>query len=477
MSKIKFGTDGWRAIIADEFTVNNVCRVAQGTAKWLKSNFEYPSVVIGNDCRFGGKLFSETAAKVLASEGIKVFIAENNFVSTPMVSLGTVIYKASAGIVITASHNPADYNGFKIKAQYGGPATPSMIDELEKLIPDSYEKELKELDNYRKDGLIHDCDLETLYVKHVEKHFDMEVIRNSKMNWAYDAMYGAGQNVMRRILPDITFLHCEYNPSFDGQAPEPIHRNLTELATLIELAENIDSALVTDGDADRIGMYNHEGKFIDSHHILLLLIHYLYKIKGLRGAVYSTFSCTSKIQKLCDFYNLENKVTKIGFKYICDLMVNANQPFLVGGEESGGIAITGTIPERDGIWIGLVIWEFMAKTNKSLNELIAEIYDIVGEFAVERYDLHIEPILKDKVIERCKLGSYNCFGNYTITQMEDIDGYKFHLSDGAWVMIRPSGTEPVLRVYAEAATSEDAFSILEAVKSCIINDDAMLCDQ
>ncbi|MCJ8209534.1 phosphoglucomutase/phosphomannomutase family protein [Mucilaginibacter sp. RS28] len=469
MIKIKFGTDGWRAIIADDFTVENVKRVAYATALWLKQNFENPSAVVGNDPRFAGPLFADVTTRVLASEGIKVYRAENTFVSTPMISLGTVRQNASAGIIITASHNPPAYNGYKIKASYGGPATPDDIEKVESQIPDTIELSLKSLDDYKKDGLVEMVDLEQMYITHVENSFDLEAIRNSGKEWAYDAMYGAGQNVMQRLFPEITMLHCDHNPGFEGQAPEPIQRNLQQFEDVIKMSEGeIACGLVTDGDADRIGLYDQNGNFVDSHHILLLLIHYMYKVKGQRGEVYSTFSCTSKIQKLCDHYGLNNTVTKIGFKYICDLIVNSGKPFMVGGEESGGIAVDGHIPERDGIWIGLIIWEFMAKTGRSLTDLIQEIYDIVGKFAVERYDLHVTEELKQQIIRNCKSGAYKAFGSYNITRSEDLDGFKFFFEDGSWVMIRPSGTEPVLRVYSEAPSSEDSFKILDATKAVLL---------
>jgi len=469
MIKIKFGTDGWRAIIADDFTVENVKRVAYATALWLKKEFKEPSAVVGCDPRFAGPLFADVTTAVLASQGVKVFRAENAFVSTPMISLGTVRHKTSAGIIITASHNPPAYNGYKIKASYGGPATPDDIAKVESTIPDTIDLQLKSVADYQKDGLVEFTNLEDMYVAHVENSFDLETIRTCGMNWAYDAMYGAGQNVMRRLFPDITFLHCDHNPGFDGQAPEPIQRNLQEFEDIIKLSDGeIASGLVTDGDADRIGLYDQDGKFVDSHHILLLLIHYMYKVKKQNGEVYSTFSCTSKIQKLCDAYGLNNTVTPIGFKYICDLIVNSGKPFLVGGEESGGIATAGHIPERDGVWIGLIIWEFMAKTGRSLSDLVQEIYDVVGSFAVERYDLHVTEELKQSIIAKSKSDSYPAFGDYQVVRKEDLDGFKFFFENGNWVMIRPSGTEPVLRVYAEAADSAASFKILDAAKATLL---------
>ncbi|MCB0733438.1 MAG: phosphoglucomutase/phosphomannomutase family protein [Flavobacteriales bacterium] len=463
--KIKFGTDGWRAIIAKEYTVENVRRVADATARWMIKANRSKTAIIGFDCRFGGSMFMKATAEAFAQHGIKSIVSES-FVSTPMVSLACNRLNAGMGIVITASHNPPDYNGFKIKDTYGGPATPQIVQEIEDMIPDQAPEIQQSYADLVKTGMVEFCEMEDMYYNHVQESFNMASLTDGSLNFAYDAMYGAGQDIMRRLMPEATFLHCEHNPGFDGQAPEPIHKNLTEFSQMIQLAEDIDSGLATDGDADRVGLYNREGKFVDSHHIILLLVSYLHKVKGLNGKVVKSFSCTSKIDKLCAHYGLECQTTKIGFKYICDIMVN--EDVLIGGEESGGIAIKGHVPERDGIWIGLVIWEYMAKSGKSLDELIDEVYAIVGRFAVERYDLHLDEAKKQHIVAQCKARGYNAFGEHQVEQVEDIDGYKFHLSDDRWVMIRPSGTEPVLRVYAEAASSEDAFAILDATKATIL---------
>ncbi len=466
MQQIKFGTDGWRAIIAQEYTVDNVKRVADATAKWLLQKGASQSVVIGNDCRFGGRLFSETVTRIMAYNGIKVFLAENDFVSTPMISLGAVKLNADQGIIITASHNPAGYNGYKLKGSYGGPTTPKEIEIVEALIQDKVDYPMLSVSEYQKQGLVEYVDLETMYCDHAEANFDLEAIRQSPMNFAYDAMYGAGQNVMKRLLPDVDRLHCEHNPGFNGQAPEPIHKNLQEFSDMIKISGDIACGLATDGDADRIGLYDSKGGFVDSHHIILLLINYLHLYKNLTGKVIFTFSCSQKIKKLCEHYGLEYDVKKIGFKYICEDMITMD--VLVGGEESGGIAIKGHIPERDGIWMGLALWEFMVKTGRSIEELIYEIYAIVGTFAVERLDLHLSEEKKQQIIKSCKEGKYTSFNSLIVEQVEDLDGFKYHLGNEEWVMLRPSGTEPVLRVYCEAATSKRSFEILKMVESYIM---------
>ncbi|HEY0976193.1 MAG TPA: phosphoglucomutase/phosphomannomutase family protein [Flavobacteriales bacterium] len=466
MSKIKFGTDGWRAIIAEEFTVDNVARVSVAVARWVKEHFpKDPAIVLGHDCRFAGSLFVDTAAKVFTSQGIRVHRAKG-FVSTPMVSLGTFELKASLGVIITASHNPPSYNGYKLKGHFGGPLIPEEVQQIEDIIPDQHGVDLARIDleAAAAKGLLKDVDLETMYVKHVEKSFDLAAIRNCGMKWGYDAMYGAGQNVVRRILPDATLLHCDYNPSFMGQAPEPIHKNLIEFSNLIKKG-GIDCGLATDGDADRIGLYNGKGEFIDSHHIILLLIHYLVKYKKFTGKVVVAFSATPKVKKMCEHYGLEYQVTKIGFKWISGIMVK--EDVLLGGEESGGIAIKGHIPERDGIWMGLTIWEFMAKSGKSLDDLIQEVYAIVGPFSYDRNDLHITEELKQQVLKNCEQDSFTAFGDLQVRRRETIDGYKYFFDDDQWLMIRASGTEPVLRTYAESSSLEKAHRILDACKKAI----------
>jgi len=457
-TSIKFGTDGWRAIIADTYTVANVKRVAAATALWMREK-GMSAAVVGYDCRFGGAMFSKATVQVLCHHGIKVLF-DKNFVSTPMVSLGVVKHKADMGVVITASHNPPSYNGFKLKSAYGGPTIPSDIEAVENKIPDAFEDDLDSLENYAAAGLLEYVGLEDMYIKHVEDSFDMDLIKKSGVVLAYDAMYGAGQNVVRRLFPDAHLLHCDYNPSFMGQAPEPIHRNLTELSELIKSDPKINLGLANDGDADRIGLYNGKGEFVDSHHILLLLLTYMHEYKKLDGKVIITFSVTNKMKQLAKLYNLDIDVTKIGFKYIAEIM--CNEDVLVGGEESGGLAVKGHIKERDGVWIGLVIMEFMAKTGKSLEELINDIYAKVGSFKFDRDDLHIEDSKKWAIIDRCKSGAITAIGGKPVTSYENIDGHKFFLSDTEWLMVRPSGTEPVLRVYAQAADDAAVRALLDA---------------
>jgi phosphomannomutase len=422
-------------------------------------------VVVGHDCRFGGQMFAEAVTQIFGAYDVKVNLAKG-FVSTPMVSLGVVKTKSHLGVVITASHNPPTYNGYKLKSIHGGPSIPSDIAEVEVLVPDVSTIEVPSMEKMMEDGILNYVDLEGMYLDHVEANFDMNAIRNSGQKIAYDAMYGAGMNAVQKLLPDAVFLHCDDNPGFNGQAPEPIHRNLLELSETIKNDSEITCGLANDGDADRIGMYDGDGNFVDSHHLLLLLLWYMHDFKGLKGKVIVTFSVTDKMKKLAKILGLEVVVTKIGFKYIAEIMINDD--VLVGGEESGGIAVKGHIPERDGIWMGLLIFEFMAKTGKTLKELIVELYEKVGSFDFDRDDLHIKEEQKVAVIEKCENDPYQSFGDYKVQSIETIDGYKFYLSDTEWVMIRPSGTEPVLRVYAQAPDASKVRSILDTVKTEIL---------
>ena len=460
--KIKFGTDGWRAIIAQEYTVDNVKRVAEGTALWLKEQGG-TRVVIGYDCRFAGELFTETTARVFAKHGITSLVAPG-FISTPMVSLGVVKTGADLGVVITASHNPPSYNGYKLKSKLGGPSVPADVTAVENLIPDAVPQDLPDYAGLEEQGLVEVHDFEQIYLDHVYQGFDVDLIRNSGIGIAYDAMYGAGQSAMQKLLPGATHLHCEVNPGFDGQAPEPIGRNLEELAQTIKNDPSLDLGIANDGDADRIGLFDGDGEFVDSHHILLLLLMYQYEYKGIKtGEVILTFSVTDKLKQLAEQYGLDYEVTKIGFKYIAEIM--AEREVIVGGEESGGLAVSGHIPERDGIWIGLMIAEYMAKTKKSLKELVADLYAKVGSFNCDRDDVHVDNDRKWEIVKQAKEAPFKTVGPYQVTNVAHVDGSKFYLDgDDKWFMVRPSGTEPVLRVYAQGADPAEVRKILDAAR-------------
>lgn len=463
MLKIKFGTDGWRAIIGQDFTVANVARVADATSKWLLKKSEKPTVVIGHDCRFGGELFTATTIAVLCNNGIKV-ITHKGFISTPMVSFAVLQHKADQGVVITASHNPPSYNGFKLKGPHGGPTAPDLIAEVEALIPDHEIEVSQDLSVYEQNGQLVYFDLETEYIAYLQEKFDIPALVNSRHQLGYDAMFGAGQNVMKRLFPKSVLLHCERNPLFNNVPPEPLHKNLLELSEVMAKTPELKFGFANDGDADRIAVYDEDGTYIDSHHIILLLIHYLHKYKNLSGKVAIAASTTLRVNVMCEKYNLPCEVTPIGFKYIS--MIMEKEDVLVGGEESGGISIKGHIPERDGIFDGLTLYAFVNETGKSIKELCEEIYAIVGKFFYHRDDLTLTEDLKQQAIRACEKGITH-FGKYEVKEVITIDGYKYILPNNCWTMVRASGTEPLLRIYAEGNTKDECLDIIEEVKKVL----------
>lgn len=464
MTPIHFGTDGWRAIIGRDFTEDNVMRVAHATATWMKQQ-GMQKVVIGHDFRFGGRMFAEAAARVCAAQGIRVYL-DQGVASTPMVSLGVKHCGADVGIIITASHNPPNYNGYKLKSKLGGPLLPADIAAVEACILDAPPTSIAAVSTYQEMEQIQSVDLERIYLEHVRNSFDLDAIRKAGIRCAYDAMYGAGQRVIQALFPNMYLLHCENNPGFGGTPPEPILRNLGELAQLLQQEDDLDLGIATDGDADRIGLFDHSGKFVDSHHILLLLIRYMVEHKKAKGKVAISFSVSDKVEQLAKHYGLPVTVTPIGFKHIAEVM--SKEDVVVGGEESGGLAVKGHIPERDGIWIGLMIMEYMAVTGKTLQELISEVYSITGPFAFDRADLHLTEQQKQQILQSCQENKYSKFGNYTITGVNDLDGYRYLLGPDRWVMLRASGTEPLLRVYAQAPDQQEVNRILDAVKRGIL---------
>lgn len=468
MNKIKFGNDGWWGIIAKDFTLQNVAKVAYAVARWMTNKFQSSSVVIGYDCRFGGEMFMEAIAKICASKGIQVYIPEN-FVSTPMVSLAVVKLKAHCGIVVTASHSPAMYNGIKLKGAHGGPMLEKDVRDIENLISSEYEFDLEMLNwNYLlEQGNIQYVNIESIYLKHIADHFDLEKLNNSGLNFAFDAMYGSTQQVFKKLMPGVKLFHCEQNPSFNGIPPEPIHRNLHEMAEFVWKKKNIDCGLAVDADGDRMALYDKKGNYISSHKILLALIHYLCKYEEQSGKVVASFSCTAKIEVLAAHYNLEVVRTKLGFNNIADIMLR--EDILVAGEETGGMTIGSYMPERDGIWIGLLFWNWLMEKGISLHELMEEVIKITGDFAFERVDLKLNKNIRTKVLEKCKLGEFKNFGKNVISKIEELDGYKFYFKDNEWLLIRPSTINPALRLYAEAADTVRVRELLLAVQNDLQN--------
>ncbi len=460
---IKFGTDGWRGVIADDYTFANLEKVALATARYFATlKKRRNGILIGYDARFMSREFAEVSAAVMANAGIAVKLADS-IVSTPMVSLLTLRENAAGGIVITASHNPARYNGFKIKGDFGGPAHPEMIARVEKELAKVMKlkklprakQTLQELLAKRK---ITPIAMKQRYLDDIAKKIDMDLIRRSGIRILYDVMYGAGQGVLDEVLPGVRQIHESYNPSFGGTNPEPLAQNLPDLMREVK-AEHCDIGIATDGDADRIGAVDEKGNFIDSHRIFSLLLKYLVEQKKMTGEVVKSLSVTQMVDKQCARYGLKLVETPIGFKHICRYMTEHD--VLIGGEESGGLGVKGHLPERDGIFIGLMLCEMMAVRGKPIGALVQELMDEFGVHEFRRVDMRLSEKEKESVMKRFRRGVTE-IGGYAVTGRNDTDGHKFFV-DGGWVLVRASGTEPLIRVYAEGGSTAMVDALLAGV--------------
>jgi phosphomannomutase len=459
---IKFGTDGWRAVIADDFTFANLERVALATAQHFRRHRKIRTgIVVGYDARFMSREFAEKVAEVLGNAGIRVILSDG-IATTPMVSLLTKLEGAAAGVVITASHNPARYNGFKIKGDFGGPAHPEMIAKVEKELAKVMRKKslpppkltLKQLEAKKR---VVRTGMKQRYLEDLARKVDLDLIRRSGIRIMVDVMYGAGQGVLDEVLPDVKQIHETYNPSFAGTNPEPLAQNLRELMRRVP-AEGYQIGIATDGDADRIGAVDERGNFVDSHRIFALLLKYLHEQKGLRGDVVKSFSVTSMVDRMCTRYGLTMHETPIGFKHICRLMTEKD--VLIGGEESGGLGTKIHIPERDGIFLGLLLCEMMAVRQKPLGALVDELMQEYGMHVFRRVDAHLTEKEKNAVMKRYAKGVKE-IGGMRVTGRKDTDGFKFFV-EGGWVLVRASGTEPLIRFYAEADSEAKVDALLTA---------------
>ncbi len=459
---IKFGTDGWRGVIAEDFTFQNLRNVALATAKFiLKTSKDKPSAVVGYDTRFLSKQFAEETARILAWKGVKVHITDS-FATTPQVSFQTKQKKVSLGIMITASHNPAIYNGYKIKANFGGPGSPEQIAALEKELKTVLKKppqiRANSLESYAKLGRIKRFNPKTSYFNAIRKKIDIEAIKKANFKIVYDPMFGAGIGTLDSFFSNVELLHAEVNPSFGNlDRPEPIAENLKELSEKVK-AGKFDIGIASDGDADRLGVISPDGSFVDSHKVFMILLKYLSEYRKKKGAVVKTVSLTSMVDKYCEKRGIKLYETPVGFKHTAKIM--SQEKVIVGGEESGGLGVSLHIPERDGLFNALLLMEAMAVQKKSLLQLTKDLDEEFGPHRFVRKDVRVEPKLKDKIMKACaKLPKK--IGGREVKSVNDKDGYKF-IFDDAWLLIRPSGTEPLLRFYAEAPTFRMANELIDA---------------
>lgn len=453
--QIKFGTDGWRGIIARDFTFDNLSLAAQATMDYMnRAGLGDQGVVIGYDRRFMSRDFARRVAEVAAGNGIKARLTEE-YVPTPVLSWAVRESGAGAGVMITASHNPPEYNGFKIKEAFGGSALPATTRILEDIISFNAENGRRVVsmpyNEARDKGLIELFDPTEGYFHQISRYVDLDLIAKAGIAVVVDPMYGAGAGFIPRLLSSVAEIHHIENPSFGGLAPEPISGNLQEMSALIKSGK-YRVGLALDGDADRIGAVDEHGDFFSSHCIFTIILRHLIEYKKMSGAVVKTVSTTRMIDLLAEKFDLELLETPIGFKHICELMLERD--VLMGGEESGGLGVKGHMPERDGILLGLLLLEAMAVSGKGLRQMLNETMDEIGHFYYRRIDRHIENAAKEEMIAKLRAQPPTSVDGRAVASINFSDGFKFIFENGDWLLIRPSGTEPVLRLYCEA-TSED----------------------
>ncbi len=469
--EVKFGTDGWRGIIADDFTYANVRVAAAAIAHYVINNEDAASgVCIGYDTRFGSRSFAGVVAEVLAGAGIPVVLA-SGITPTPALSYAVRERKAAGGVMITSSHNPAEWNGVKYKASYGGSGKPSIIASIEGYLH-------KALPAVASKARIEEIDFLPDYVAAIERFADMDAIRASGYKFLIDCMYGAGRGVIAGIFEraHVPFveIRSELNPAFPGINPEPILPHIAAAQAAV-MAEHCDAGLITDGDADRIGAVDEHGRVVDAHKIFAVLLKWLLERKGWPGDVTRAFNTTKMLDRIAAKYERRLHEHGIGFKYVCDLMLK--QEILIGGEESGGIGISRHLPERDGLLNSLLLANVMADERKTLGELVAALQEEFGEHRYGRVDMHIREELKLSAITRASEGVRE-FAGMKVLRIETLDGIKFFLENSecegrphaaeTWLLLRASGTEPLLRVYCESCSVESVERILGAAQEFVL---------
>jgi len=460
--KIRFGTDGWRGVIAEEYTFDNVRRCAQGFASYmLKQGKQGQTFVIGHDKRFHSENYALAAAEVLAGNGLGVLLT-SGATPTPVIAFSVVHHHAAGAINITASHNPPTDNGFKVRNEHGGAIDPEGLKQIEALIPDQL-SDVKRMPAAEAEGqgLLKRFDPAPAYIEHINKLIDLEPIRQAGLKVVVDCMWGNGTGWFPAFLgggkTQIIEIHNDRNPSFpEMKRPEPIPPNINVgLKTTVD--QNADILLITDGDADRVGVGDELGRFVNQLQVYALLAFYLLEVRKQTGAIVKTLSTTGMLEKLGKLYNIPVYETGVGFKYVAPKMIETDA--MIGGEESGGYAFRGNVPERDGILAGLFMLDMMVKLNRKPSELIDLLYSKVGPHYYDRVDSTFtgERADREQKILDAKPAS---IGGLKVTGLNTTDGFKFSLEDGGWLLIRFSGTEPIMRVYCETTHQDKVQAIL-----------------
>ncbi len=469
---IKFGTDGWRAVMAEDFTFYNVEKVIQGISNFLNTHEkEGTEIVIGYDNRFLSPEFAVRAAEVLAGNGFKPVIGEKPM-PTPVTAFAVVEEQAGGALMFTASHNPPEYNGVKFIPDYGGPALPDTTAAIEAEV-----EKITHTDKIRKKSY-QECEEEGLlrvvapgekYLRHLRELIEEDIIQNASLKVAIDPMFGVGIGYLEQLLTElgcqVKVIHNYRDPLFGGKMPEPSDNVLAELKELVT-SEQLDVGLAMDGDADRFGIIDKDGSFINANQVLSLIYYHLLE-KGIYGPVTKTVSTTQMLNRIAAGYQQETFETPVGFKYIAKNLMEAG--CILGGEESGGLSIQGHIPEKDGILACLLVVEVLAAKDgrSSLKTLMEQIYQEYGYLVNERLDIRTSSLVKETVLNKLKEWRPDKLGDKNVVEHSTLDGLKLHFEDGSWALIRPSGTEPLFRIYCETNSSEELRTIQKAVRQTL----------
>jgi alpha-D-glucose phosphate-specific phosphoglucomutase len=464
MGKIKFGTDGWRAIISEDFTFDNVRVVAQAIADFVKSEkgkiYDNPTLVVGYDTRFLSEKYAELVSLVLVANGIKVILG-NCATPTPSVSFSIWERKLTGGVMITASHNPGNYNGIKYKNAAGGSASNAIIKKIESFLYKNEVKTVSKDEAISKKKLVEE-DILTPHLNFIKKYVDLSVFKKLKLNVLVDSMNATGKDYIEGFLKKtnvkVTTINKERDTLFGNRSPEPNELTLKDFNQMVKKGD-YDIGFATDGDADRLGVAASDGTFLTGHKIMALLLLHLLEDRKLTGGVVQTICGTMLINKICKKYGLPIYETPVGFKYICEKM--EQEDVLIGGEETGGIAYKNSIPERDGVLTALLVLEMLAVRKKSLKALLKGMDDEYGTFEYKRRDLRIPIEKRNRIMEDLKKKPFDEVLGKKIIDVKDYDGIKFIAEDNTWLMLRPSGTEPKLRIYSEGKNAEEALKIIE----------------
>ncbi len=464
MGGIKFGTDGWRAVISEDFTFDNVKKVAQSIADYIKNEGQQLKVkdkriIIGYDTRFLSDKYAELVACVMGANGIKTILSDKS-TPTPTVSFTIKDRGLIGGVMITASHNPARYNGIKFKTYYGSSAGPEITKRFEEYLGKS-QIYYSSIDELRSKGVVTLEDIIPNHLGSIKRYVNLKLLKDSHTKVLVDSMYGTGNDYIAKLLEGgrcrVDTIHNQDNPSFGGINPEPILPNLKELAEKVR-QDKYDIGLATDGDADRLGVALPNGRLLTGHKVMALLLLHLLEDRGMRGGVVQTLCGTVLINKICKKYGLPMYETPVGFKYIGELMVK--EDILVGGEETGGVAFKNSIPERDGILSGLLILEMMAMRRKKILDILKAVDKEYGTYEYRRLDIKYPDDKKDKLLGLLKNSPPKGVLGEKVLEIKRTDGDKFICEDSSWLMLRLSGTEAILRIYAEAPTEKKAFKML-----------------